>query len=177
MTKQHLEAEDSQMDIHSPSLSFKFRHLYPVEKFMYFTSISNQVHTKLLFQSPTRPLFLIFTPIFSVNGIKGHPVAQARNQSPLLTLPVLYNQVQHRVLQFYIIVCLSPSHLWSQNLTSPSQKGLLCPFYPSIYFLLLSFVSHNIICNVNIYLLVYLFVCFTYYAKFYEDKSLDCCVH
>lgn len=35
MTKQHLEAEDSQMYIHSPRLSFKFRCLYPIEKFMY----------------------------------------------------------------------------------------------------------------------------------------------
>lgn len=91
------------------------------------------------------------------------------------SLPLLYTHIRHQVLHFYITACLGPSHPLSPNLMAPSQKGLLCPLYHPIYFLLVSFTSHITICNVTF---AYLPVClFPLYAKFYKDKNLDGFIH
>lgn len=160
--KEHLEDDDSQMYIHSSNLPSNFRLLIQLKnQIMYFISISNQNSIKLFSQSPFVPLFLILTqtilifpPLWmasqSIQWLKPEIIKLPLNPpSPVHPCPPSSPTIRH-------IACLGPSHPLSHNLMSPSLKGLLCPLYLSIYFLLVSFISHFTICNVT-------FIClFTY---------------
>lgn len=145
------------MYIHSPNLSSKFRLLYPTEKSMYVfykhikpntykTTLSIPIQAPLPNLHPNHSSSVLPSLWMVSQSIQW--LKPEIRKSPR-ALPLLYTHIQHQVLQFYIIACLGPSHLWSRYLMSPSQKGLLCPPYHSIHFLLLSFISHITICNVT----------------------------
>lgn len=165
----------------SPKLSSKFRLLHPTEKSTYVFHKylkPNRYKTTL---SPTA-IFLIFTQtilphsslLYEWHQCPSRGSSQKSDNHPW-SLPLLYTHIRHQILHFYITACLGPSHPLSPNLMAPSQKGLLCPLYHPIYFLLVSFTSHITICNVTF---AYLPVClFPLYAKFYKDKNLDGFIH